>query len=200
MMSILIVSQVLLWLVAVAFAVIGIALARQIGILHERVAPVGALTTASGPAVGGPAPQLRLAAESGRAIEIGLPRHDPRDLLLLFVSLNCPICRKLIPVARAVAQAERLELLFVSDADNAERAILQSHYAITPDTLVNSAEIGMRFGVDRLPYAVLLNAAGVIAAKGLVNTREHLESLAVARELGVTSLQSYLHGHAVAAE
>jgi methylamine dehydrogenase accessory protein MauD len=46
--------------------------------------------------------------------------------------------------------------------------------------------------VNRLPYAVLLDGAGVLRAKGLVNSREHLESLFEARERGVASLQDWL--------
>jgi methylamine dehydrogenase accessory protein MauD len=46
--------------------------------------------------------------------------------------------------------------------------------------------------VDKLPYAVLLDEAGLISAKGLVNSREHLESLIIAKESGFATLQSYL--------
>ena len=40
--------------------------------------------------------------------------------------------------------------------------------------------------------AVLIDAEGIIRAKGLVNTREHLESLFEAKERGVASLQEHL--------
>jgi hypothetical protein len=50
----------------------------------------------------------------------------------------------------------------------------------------------MLFQVGRLPYAVLIDAGGVIRAKGLVNTREHIESLFEAMERGVESVQEYL--------
>jgi hypothetical protein len=43
-----------------------------------------------------------------------------------------------------------------------------------------------------LPYAVLIAANGILVARGLVNNREHLESLVVAHESGVASIQSYL--------
>jgi len=46
--------------------------------------------------------------------------------------------------------------------------------------------------VSKLPHAVLIDAGGVIRAKGLVNTREHLESLLEAQERGVASLQEYI--------
>jgi methylamine dehydrogenase accessory protein MauD len=50
----------------------------------------------------------------------------------------------------------------------------------------------MTYGVAKLPYAVLLNGEGVVAAKGLVNNREHLESLFEAQARGVATLQNFL--------
>jgi hypothetical protein len=41
---------------------------------------------------------------------------------------------------------------------------------------------------------VLLDDEGKVRAKGLVNTREHLESLFEAKERGVASLQEFVHG------
>jgi methylamine dehydrogenase accessory protein MauD len=40
----------------------------------------------------------------------------------------------------------------------------------------------LAYQVGKLPYAVLIDASGVIRAKGLVNTREHVESLFEAME------------------
>ena len=48
----------------------------------------------------------------------------------------------------------------------------------------------MAFKVAKLPFAVLIDGAGAIRAKGLVNTREQLESLFNAAELGRPSIQS----------
>ena len=50
----------------------------------------------------------------------------------------------------------------------------------------------MTFRVGKLPYAVLLDSEGVIRAKGLVNNREHLESLLIAQESGFGTIQAYL--------
>ena len=59
---------------------------------------------------------------------------------------------------------------------------------------MHSAELGLRYHVSKLPYAVLMDAQGRIRAKGLVNSREQLESLFTAMELGVSSVQDYLDG------
>jgi methylamine dehydrogenase accessory protein MauD len=50
----------------------------------------------------------------------------------------------------------------------------------------------MSHAVSKLPFAILIDANGVLRSKGLVNTREHLESLVLAMESGVRSLQEYV--------
>ena len=42
---------------------------------------------------------------------------------------------------------------------------------------VVSARLGLTYQVGKLPYAVLIDEHGTLRARGLVNTREHLESL-----------------------
>ena len=41
-------------------------------------------------------------------------------------------------------------------------------------------------------HAVLIGDNGTVLSKGLVNSREHLESLVTAHEMGVVSVQDYL--------
>jgi methylamine dehydrogenase accessory protein MauD len=52
------------------------------------------------------------------------------------------------------------------------------------------------YQVSRLPYAVLIDGDGTLRARGLINSREHLESLFEAKRLGVASLQEYLEERA----
>jgi methylamine dehydrogenase accessory protein MauD len=52
--------------------------------------------------------------------------------------------------------------------------------------------LGRSFGVAKLPYAVLIDEAGKLASTGLVNTREHLESLFTAKESGISDIQQFL--------
>jgi len=192
-------SQAFLWIVVACLALIVLALIRQVGVLHERLAPVGALTAASGPKVGQPAPLLRAEALDGTRLELGTRRPSGRSLLLLFVSRSCPICKTLIPVALGVARAERLDVLFLGDAEPAEQQALIAEYAISPSNFVNGPEIGMAYGVDKLPHAAFLDPAGILVAKGLVNSREHLESLVIAQETGFGSIQDFIRAKQAAA-
>jgi methylamine dehydrogenase accessory protein MauD len=186
------VSQILLWAVVILQGLVILALARQVGVLHERIAPAGALINAGGPGVGEKSPRLEVHALAGNAITIGGELAAGRAALMLFVSATCPICKKLIPIAKDFAKSERLEVLFVGDSDLAEQRRLISQFDLDERSFVNGPQIGMTYRVDKLPYAVLLDDKGVIASKGLVNSREHFESLIIAKETGFSTIQAYL--------
>ena len=55
-----------------------------------------------------------------------------------------------------------------------------------------SADLGMSYRVNRLPFALVIDQGGIVRSKGLVNNREQLESLFNAKEMGVQSIQRYL--------
>ena len=187
----LLVSNVLLWIVVIALTVVIAALCRQLGVLYERVAPMGALVTDSGPAIGDLAPTLEAETFDGGRLVIGsLARARP--LLLMFVAPSCPVCRKMIPIAKKVALTEGYDLAFVGDGDANEQRKMRERYELQNYPFANSPTIGLAFHVGKLPYAVLIGANGRIASKGLVNTREHLESMAVAQEIGFPTAQAYI--------
>ena len=176
-----------------------LALARQVGVLHERISPVGALTLDHGPKVGDPVKLLHLTGLSGEAITIGAA--GSRSQLLFFLSPTCPVCKKLLPVLRALASSERsrLEVVLASDGDAREHlAFWRREKLGLPYVL--SAELGITFQIGKLPYAVLIGQDGTVRAKGLVNSREHIESLLEAEALGVGSTQDFLRKRQAAAE
>jgi len=187
----LVVSTILLWLVIVILVIAVLALARQIGILHTRLAPAGALMTSAGPKVGELTPELDLEDIRSESVKVGGRRE--RAQLILFVSPTCPVCKSLVPVAKSLAKSERLELAFASDGGELAR---HRRYANDMDIAdypyVVSLELGMRFEVGKLPYAVLIGTDGVLRSKGLVNSREHLESLVESMTTGYESIQDYL--------
>ena len=199
MIDALLASNALLWLVIVVLAGVVAALARQVGVLHERLAPLGALSLARGPETGEAAPVLLAPALSGAAVQIGGADGAGRRTLLFFASPTCPMCKTLLPtIRRAVAGEERIRLVLASDGDPAEHAAFAREHDLDPASYVLSRDLGLRFEVAKLPYAVLIDAAGIVRAKGLVNTREHVESLFEAERLGVPTIQAHLAQGAVA--
>lgn len=196
--DILLFALAVLWLVVIALIVALFALARQVGVLFERISPMGALINDSGPKVGDTTPVFTLASLTGGEVAIG-PRPD-RSMLVFFVSPTCPVCKKLLPVLRSVRQAEAawLDVVLASDGerDKHERFVQTADLSAFPYVL--STELGLAYRVSRLPFAVLIDSAGVVRAKGLINNREQLESLFNAHEMGVGSIQSFLDGPAPA--
>ncbi|MEL0251595.1 MAG: methylamine utilization protein MauD, partial [Novosphingobium sp.] len=86
----------------------------------------------------------------------------------------------------------RVELTFVGDDDIAVQRAMVEAQGLAGFRFVNGPQVGQAFEVAKLPYAVLLDADGAILSKGLVNSREHLESLIVAHELGIATVQDYI--------
>jgi len=191
-MDSLVVAVALLWALVIGLSIAVFALARQIGILYERIAPMGALITDSGPNVGETVSRFDLATLDGHSFSIGAP--GARSPLVFFLSPSCPGRQKLLPILSSVASAEKswLDIVLASDGDVAEHRAFVSQRKLQNFPYVLSKELGMAFRVSRLPYAALIDGAGVVRAKGLINNREQLESLFNARDLGVASVQSYL--------
>ena len=192
MLTVLIVSQILSWIVILGLGLALLALARQVGVLHVRLAPAGALLSGKGPVVGEPAPVLDAMSLDGAPIVIGKPSPAGRTQLLLFVSPHCPLCKDLIPIAKNFAKTERLDIVFVGDDELSEQRAMVVRLDMGSLPFVNSSIVGRAFHVDRLPHAALIGADGTLISKALVNSREHLESLVTAHEMGVVSVQDYL--------
>ena len=188
----LLISNVLLWIVVLALGLMVFGLIRQVGVLHERVAPMGALMTDRGPEVGDMAPKISVNDLHGKLVDLGGPHPSGLSRLLLFVSPTCPVCKKLLPIAKSFAGGEKLDVALVGDGDLAEQQQMIESHGLQQVTYLNSPQVGMAFQVGKLPYAILIDEEGVIRAKGLVNSREHLESLAIAKETGYGSIQAYL--------
>ena len=154
------------------------------------------MRVARGPKVGDAAPAFELQTLDGQAFASGGPRA--RSLLLFFLSPTCPVCKKLIPVLKAVERDEQrgLRVVLASDGEAADHLRFVRELGLGSMPYALSTELGMSYRVSRLPYAVLLDAHGVVAAKGLVNSREQLDSLLNAHDMGTPSIQKYLGGAA----
>lgn len=192
-MTALAISNAALWVLVVVLSAVVLALVRQVGVLHERIAPAGALVLRGGPAVGEPAPVLEVADLEGHAHRLGSARADGRSTLLLFVSPSCPVCKSLLPAVKSSRKDERawMDVILASDGDASVQREFVRAQGLDGIPYVVSAALGLAYQVGRLPFAALLDERGILRGRGLVNSREHLESLFEAKRLGVASLQEY---------
>lgn len=186
-------SQILLWIAVSVLATVVAALARQVGILHERIAPAGALTLHQKVNVGDVAAPMTLTTIDGQGIIIG-GKRKARSQLLFFAAPDCPVCKSLLPVVKSAARAEAgwLDVVLASDGNEPAQRRMIMDQGLAGIPFVLSEALGRAFGVAKLPYAVLIDETGKVASLGLVNSREHLESLFEAKERGVASIQEFL--------
>jgi methylamine dehydrogenase accessory protein MauD len=188
------ISHIVLFVLVIALTIVVFALARQIGVLHDRIAPTGALMLAKGLSVGQAAPIVTVNDLDGQTRQIGAPRDDGKNTLVLFLSHTCPVCRVLLPVLKASQRSEQswLQIVLASDGEQEAQIEFRKRNGLLSFPYVLSPALGIAYQVNRLPYAVLLDERGIVLARGLINSREHLESLFEAKRLGVASVQDYL--------
>ncbi|MGI9327837.1 MAG: thioredoxin-like domain-containing protein [Pseudomonadales bacterium] len=192
MNELLIAAVIILWILVLVLAAVVFALTRQVGILYERVAPAGALMVNQQLKAGDPAPTITIETLTGAKRTLGQTTSTAQ--LLFFLAPDCPICKSLLPILKSLQRAEHgVEILLLSDGEDtqphrdmvAAESLEQFDYGL-------SELAGRQYGVSKLPYAVLIDGQNRIASLGIVNSREHLESLFEAQRLGVASIQDYL--------
>ncbi|MGH7540711.1 MAG: hypothetical protein ACRELC_06915, partial [Gemmatimonadota bacterium] len=135
------------WVLLLVLCVVVVALARQVGTLHLRLGPRGALEIdTEGPALGEPLPVVPARAAEGGTVQLG--GAGPRRLVM-FSSPTCIVCREVAPAVPAAARAGELVPQVVHDPD-AERAL----------------------EIPGTPFVLVLDDVGIVRAKGTVNNLE----------------------------
>jgi methylamine dehydrogenase accessory protein MauD len=194
MNNVLLCSYFALWMFVIVLFLTVAVLARQIGLLHARLSPVGARMMRIGPEIGQLIARHSVADIEGRMLELG--GEQEKSTMILFLSPTCDSCAELAPLLRHLWKNERRHTNFAVIAlagdQQLNREFILEHrlggvsYAISP-------ELGREFTILHPPYAVVLDPSGLVKAKGVVNTVEHLESLLNSDELNEPSIESYMH-------
>lgn len=142
-----IVSYVLLWIAVVVLGFTVIALLRQIGVLHTRVAPMGVHFAGEGPDRDTPAPD-RASYDYAASLVT----------LVAFTSPTCELCATLVPQLRhMVTTYDEIDLRTVSSADQEETF--------------------RTFSVRSTPYLVAVDQTGTVKSRGVANTLDQVEEM-----------------------
>ncbi len=168
-------SYVVLWIVVVALSVVVVALARQIGTLHLRLGPTGALEIDDeGPPLGEAPPPYEARDIAGERVQIG---GAGEAQLVLFSSPGCRVCEQVLPGLAPVAASHSLRPLLVADLGLEETTRAYRARGLK-FPVVPGVDLVQRYRVPGTPYVVVLDDSGVVRAKGTVNNLEQLEGLA----------------------
>jgi methylamine dehydrogenase accessory protein MauD len=166
-------SYLVLWGVVIVLALLVLALARQVGTLHLRLGPRGALEVdEEGPPLGEAPEAYDRADPDGRPVSVGGPGQPQ---LILFVSPGCPVCLEVLPSLPAAARAADLTPRVVVDAVPEDARHSYGKGLGVP--VISGPEVARDYRIPGTPYAVVLDRFGVVRAKGTVNTMEQLEGL-----------------------
>lgn len=188
------VSYVALWILVLLEAIVILALARQIGLLHNRLGPTGARMGNAGLELGDDAPPFRVQGFNGRPVTLAAERDRPT--LLIFISPTCSVCADLGSAILALYQHEKrdIEVVVVSFLeDEAENRAYIKRYRLNDIPYIVSPRIAEQYRVTTSPYAILVDSNGKVHTKGLVNNIEHLESLLNALDEGYPSHDSKMN-------
>lgn len=142
-----IVSYVLLWIAVVVLGFTVIALLRQIGVLHTRVAPMGVHFAGEGPDRDTMAPDTD-------AYDYSTSPYT----LVAFTSPTCELCATLVPQLRHMAKTyDDIHLRTVSSS--------------THEPTFNA------FRVRSTPYLVAVDRTGIVKSRGVANTLDQVEEM-----------------------
>ena len=167
-------SYVALWILVGMLCIVVVALARQIGTLHLRLGPRGALEMDDeGPALGEGRPPIEGPDLEGNVVTVG---GRGAEQFLLFVSPGCMVCEQVMPSIGAVGEATGKRPLVLTDLDETETRLAFQHKRVAAP-IIASSESFRTYEVPGTPYVVVLDAHGVVQAKGTVNNLEQMEGL-----------------------
>lgn len=186
---------VVLVLVDIILVLMILGLARELGRVQVRLGPLGARVLESGPAVGDTGPSFAgLVDHMGRTTAVAGER--PRPQLLMFTGPKCSTCKALLPGIKAMAKTERdLDVVLISDGTEEEHREFLAGAGIGAElSYLDAREVGIAYQVGTTPYGILLDTDGSIAAKGLCNNMQHVESLLNALESGTPTIQHLYAG------
>jgi glutaredoxin len=147
MTGIWIVSYVLLWATVLALGFAVIALLRQIGVLHTRVAPMGIHFAGEGPDLDTVAPAVS-----------NVDYQASPYTLLAFTSPTCEICAKLKPALQRLSRSYAEVDLRIIDHET-------------------EASSFSDFRVRSTPYLIAVDDAGIVRSRGVANTLDQAEEM-----------------------
>jgi methylamine dehydrogenase accessory protein MauD len=166
------VSFIALWIIVILEGVLILLLYRQLGILY-----LGSASGVSrdGLPVGSTAPDFSLADLDGRPYSLGSLRGQ--NVLLLFGSSHCDPCRRLLPGLEefAARNSRDFQVLWLNQGSPADALGFRSETGTALPMLPYRDGVNDAYRVRVTPFLYMIDGAGVVKAKGLVNTKTQLD-------------------------
>jgi len=166
------ISNLILWCLQIATIVVVVALARQVGLLHLRLRPLGAGRTEDGPPIGARFDLSPAASLGGGQIPVVVSGYLS---LITFVNPGCSTCSPTLDAAKRLRAVEG-KVRFIVAVDGEERPGIKYVHSYGLMNVVGSGSIAVLDSHSR-PFVVVLRDDGTVLATGVPNTLEQLEVL-----------------------
>jgi methylamine dehydrogenase accessory protein MauD len=184
------VSYVALWLLVLLLGFLLLGALRALGLQGWRLEQLEATTPSrvgrNGLKPGAAAPDFTLPGATGG--EVALRDFAGRRVLLVFTQSGCGPCKRVMPELNRLQAAGELQVLVVNNGEPKEtRAWAAEARARFPIAVQDRYSLSRRYEVFATPFAFLIDERGVIASKGIVNNRQHINYIldgALARKDG----------------
>jgi methylamine dehydrogenase accessory protein MauD len=167
---------VVFWVAVVGLAVVVLGILRQITPVLERAAAhPGALGPGNqGPPVGDPIPHFSVRDTAGELVDEQSLRGQPA--LLLFLSVGCGPCEQLAAeLRRADLGALARQLIIVTRPDGPRVLGIPDGLRVVTEA---SDEVTGPLAVMGLPFAIAVDANGIVKGAQVPNTVEHIDRMA----------------------
>src|SRR6516162_3282606 len=171
------VATLVLWLVVLFLGFVLWGALRALALLRWRLEQLEATTPRrigrSGLRPGQKAPDFTLPTSSGG--EVALHHYANRKLLLVFLQPGCGPCHHITPELKRLSQAGEIQVLVLHKGDaKAVQEWIKHYQPDFPVALQERFDVSRRYEVFATPFAFLIDERGVIAARGIVSTKQYL--------------------------
>jgi methylamine dehydrogenase accessory protein MauD len=148
---------------------------RALGVLNWRLEQLEATTPRrvgrDGLRPGKRAPDFTLPGADGE--EVALHDFAGRKVLLVFTQSGCSPCKTIVPELNRLGPAEQVVVVNNGDAE-ATRRWSDEVGARFPVLAQDRLGVSKRYEVFATPFAFLIDEKGVVASKGIINSRRHI--------------------------
>jgi methylamine dehydrogenase accessory protein MauD len=167
---------VLLWLIVLFLGFLLLGALRAMGLLKWRLEQLEATMPSrlgrSGLKPGKKAPDFTLRSIAGT--EVSLHDFAGRKVLLVFTQAGCGPCQKIMPELNRLERRDfQVLVLNKGDAETTGKWAAEMRLRF-PVLIQDGLDISKKYEAFATPFAFLIDAKGVVAARGIISSKQHI--------------------------
>jgi methylamine dehydrogenase accessory protein MauD len=175
--TLLLISSIILWLVALLLGFLLLGALRAMDLLRWRLEQLEATTPSrmgrSGLRAGKKAPDFTLPSAAGG--DVSLQNYAGRKVLLVFTQAGCGPCQQIVPELNRLHDTGKVEVLAINKGEpEATRKWVTEAHIRFPVAMQEAFTVSKRYEVFATPFVFLIDERGVIASRGLANNKQHI--------------------------